>query len=650
MLDWGMENTAHLPQTEVYAHLVAIIASSDDAIISKDLNGNIKSWNPAAERIFGYKAEEAIGRHISLIIPQESLSEEDYILGEIKQGNKVDHFETRRRNKSGNLVDISVTVSPIRNAEGVIIGASKVARDVTLIKEAEKASAYLGAIIESSDDAIISKDLNGFITSWNKSAERIFGYRADEIIGRHVTTIIPAERLKEEDKILTTLQTGDRVDHFETIRRHKDGHLIPVSLTVSPIRDSSGKIVGASKISRDISERVRAEQALIEVSQKKDEFLANMSHELRTPLNVVIGIANLLKSMSDLPPKAVKYIDTLKTSGDNLLNLINDLLDFARLESGLIQIEKIDFDLVELVSNVESLSTVKAQEKGLSLHVEIDPSLHRHFIGDPLRIQQVLTNLISNAVKFTETGSVRLAVQGTYTGGSETTAVTFKISDTGIGIAKDKLDTIFEKFTQADASITRKYGGSGLGLAISKECTTQMHGSIEAQSDIGIGTTFIVTLPLGNTDKASSVEKAAADTGIIPLAVRKHVLLVEDFEPNILVAGEMLESLGYDYDVAKNGFEALKKFSSGQFDVILMDLQMAEMDGIEATRRIRKAEAERGVERTPVIAMTAHVREQDKDLCLEAGMDDFLSKPYDFKTLSQKVSQYVPLDDAKTGS
>lgn len=644
-----MDATPAMPLTEAYAHLAAIIASSDDAIISKDLNGNIKSWNPAAERIFGYTASEAIGRHISLIIPQESLSEEDYILGEIRQGNKVDHFETRRRNKNGTLVDISVTVSPIRNAEGVIIGASKVARDITQIKQAHKTGVHLAAIIESSDDAIISKDLNGFITSWNKSAERIFGYSAQDIVGRHVTTIIPSERLQEEDKILTTLQTGNRVDHFETLRRHKDGHLIPVSLTVSPIRDAAGKIVGASKISRDISERVQAEQALVEASQRKDEFLANMSHELRTPLNVVIGIANLLKSMSDLPPKAVKYVDTLKTSGDHLLTLINDLLDFARLESGLIQIEKIDFDLVGLVNTVASLSGVKAQEKGLELHIDIAPDLHRHFIGDPLRVQQVLTNLVSNAIKFTEAGSVRLLVQGAYQADAPTTAVTFKVIDTGIGIASEKIASVFEKFTQADASITRKYGGSGLGLAISKECVVQMGGEIAAHSDVGVGSTFTVVLPFRNTDKTSHSDAPVGSVAAASAPVRRHVLLVEDFEPNILVAGEMLESLGYDYDVAKNGFEALKKFSSARFDVILMDVQMAGMDGIEATRRIRKLETESGSMRTPVIAMTAHVREQDKDLCLDAGMDDFLSKPYDFKSLGDKVSQYVQSDSALAG-
>jgi PAS domain S-box-containing protein len=317
---------------EAQAYLATIITSSDDAIIGKDLDGNIISWNPGAERILGYTPEEAIGKHISIIIPPNRMSEEDHILGQVRLGKRVDHFETVRRAKDGGLVTLSITVSPIRGENDVIIGASKVARNITDIKMAERATAYLGAIVESSDDAIISKDLNGFVTSWNGSAERIFGYTADEMIGRHITLIIPSERLEEEDKILTTLKAGDRVDHFETYRRHKDGRLVPVSITVSPIRDSAGNVIGASKISRDISERVEAEKALKELSRKKDDFLANMSHELRTPMNAVIGLTYLLKAMDSLPPQAKKFVDTLKISAENLMDLINDLLDFAKIE------------------------------------------------------------------------------------------------------------------------------------------------------------------------------------------------------------------------------------------------------------------------------------------------------------------------------
>jgi PAS domain S-box-containing protein len=626
--------------TEAHAYLAAIISSSDDAIISKDLKGNITSWNPAAARIFGYSEEDAIGKHISLIIPSENMKEEDYILGNIKQGKRIEHFETVRRAKDGKLVSLSITISPIRNSDGIIIGASKVARDISAVKSAERTSAYLGAIIESSDDAIISKDLNGFITSWNKSAERIFGYTAEEVIGRHITIIIPTERLSEEDKILTTLKTGDRVDHFETMRRHKDGHLIPVSLTVSPIRDLRGNIIGASKVSRDISERVKAEQTIKESNRKKDEFLANMSHELRTPMNAVIGLSHLLKNM-DLPEKAQKFVETLKLSADNLMDLINDLLDFAKIESDSFEIEAVEFNLAEQVEKAISVTNVKAQEKELTLYVNYAASLNRYYMGDPLRIHQVLMNLLSNAVKFTDKGSIEVDISGSTDIAAENTLVTIKVSDTGIGIPEDKLQTVFDKFTQADSSITRRYGGSGLGLAISKACVEKMGGVITVDSQLGIGTTFTVALPLANTQKFSSIESFSASAAPIVPVQNKNILLVEDYDPNILVAAAMLEQLGYDYDVAKNGFEALRKFVHGRYDVILMDVQMHELDGLEATRRIRKMEKEKDLSRTPIVAMTAHVREQDKDKCLQAGMDDFIPKPFEPEMLSQKIARYI---------
>ena len=635
--------TPPFPTAIANDYLAAIVSSSDDAIISKDLNGNITSWNPAAERIFGYLSDEAIGKHISIIIPPESLKEEDYILGQIKQGKRVDHFQTVRRKKDGQSVDLSVTISPIRDSEGTIIGASKVARDTTTIQAAERASAYLSAIIESSDDAIISKDLNGFITSWNKSAERIFGYTAEEVIGRHITLIIPAERLKEEDKILTTLKTGNRVDHFETLRRNKNGNLVPVSITVSPIRDSAGNIVGASKVSRDISDRITAEEAIKDNNRKKDEFLANMSHELRTPMNAVIGLSHLFLRM-ELPEQAKKFVDTLKISADSLMDLINDLLDFAKIESDSFQVETIEFNLAEQLEKAISVINVRAHEKNLVLYVNYAPSLNRYYMGDPLRIHQVLMNLLSNAVKFTDKGSIEIDISGTDDPETASTLVTFKVSDTGIGIQPEKLDTIFEKFTQADASITRRYGGSGLGLAISKACVEKMGGTITVDSQQAIGTTFTVTLPLKNTQKSSSIESFSANTAPKGPVHNKNVLLVEDYEPNVLVASSMLEQLGYDYDVAPNGFEALRKFIHGKYDVILMDVQMHELDGLEATRRIRKIEAEKNRARTAIIAMTAHVREQDKDKCLDAGMDDFIPKPFDPMVLAQKIAQYIHLD------
>jgi PAS domain S-box-containing protein len=636
-----MKRTRKIPKhLDAQAYLAAIISSSDDGIISKDLTGNITSWNPAAERIFGYSAEEAIGRHISMLIPADLLSEEDYILGQVRDGKNVTHFETKRRRKNGTLIDISVTVSPIKNSKGKIVGASKIARDITELREADRVSAYLGAIVESSDDAIISKDLNGYITSWNKSAERIFGYTEDEVVGKHITLLIPSERASEEDSLLTTLKTGQRVDHFETVRRHKDGHEVFVSLTVSPIKDRNGNLIGASKVSRDITERLQSQEALKEVSRKKDEFIANMSHELRTPMNAVIGLTSILKKIDGMPDQASKFIDTLELSADNMMALINDLLDLAKIESGGFDIDNIEFSLAEEIAKAVSIINVKAQEKGLKLFVNFAPTADRQYIGDPLRIHQVIMNLLSNAVKFTEQGSIEVYVDGAKRKDNNVIDLTIKVEDTGIGIPTDKLESIFDKFTQADSSITRRYGGSGLGLSITHAIITKLGGTITVKSELGRGTSFLVEIPLKSY--GSKVKDAGLEEKDVEIAAsNRDVLLVEDYEPNIIVASTMLESLGFNYDIARNGHEALGAFSHGKYDVILMDVQMHDLDGLEATRRIRKIEENKGLNKTPIIAMTAHVRENDKAKCLEAGMDDFLPKPFDFALLAQKIQNYI---------
>ncbi|HEY7516645.1 MAG TPA: PAS domain S-box protein, partial [Methylomirabilota bacterium] len=281
------------------ARLAAIVESSDDIIVSETLDGIITSWNPAAARIFGWTAAEAIGRHITLIIPEERRAEADDVLARIRRGDRVDHFETVRVTKDGRLVDVSISISPVRDGAGRVVGASKIARDISERRRAEIAQARLAAIVASSDDVIVSKTLDGIITSWNPTAERVFGWTATEAIGQHITLIIPPERRPEEDDVLARIRRGERVDHFETVRVTKDGRRIDLSITVSPLRDGAGRVVGASKIARDISDRRRLEEERASLlaseraarqhaealSRAKDELLATVSHELRTPLN-----------------------------------------------------------------------------------------------------------------------------------------------------------------------------------------------------------------------------------------------------------------------------------------------------------------------------------------------------------------------------
>ncbi len=489
-------------------------------------------------------------------------------------------------------------------------------------EDSAEVRAYLAAIVNSSDDVIISKNLDGVITSWNRAAAKLFGYSPDEAIGKHIGLIVPPEKMEEEYELLDKVRSGEPIDHFETLRRTRDGHLIDVSLTVSPIRDERGKVIGISKVARDISDRKKSEQLLLQANRRRDEFLANMSHELRTPMNAIIGLSHILSLSDVLRPRDQQCVAMLRQSADGLLVLINDLLDFSKIDQGVIEIENVEFNLAEVVGNVVKLLGVRAREKGFDVHLDYDPATGDTYVGDPFRVQQVLNNLVGNAVKFTDHGGITVSVRP---GDNRVWhGVIIEVTDTGIGVPAEKLDLIFEKFTQADSSMTRKYGGSGLGLSISKALAERMDGDITAISTPGFGSTFTVRLPLarGATAAAGEGEAAGLERG------RCNVLIVDDYEPNVLVVSSLLDQMGFSHDVAHSGMEALRKVTVTDFEVVLMDVQMPGMDGYECTRRIREMEHEKGQPAVPIIAMTAHVRAVDRSACLEAGMTDFIAKPF----------------------
>lgn len=473
------------------ATLAAIVDSSDDAIISKTLNGIITSWNRSATKMFGYKEEEAIGRHISLIIPPDCLVEEELIIENIIKGEKIDHFETVRIAKDGTEKFISLTVSPVKNRNGDVIGASKVARDITYKDQHEEKKAILAAIVNSSDDAIISKTLQGIITSWNNAAFKMFGYTEEEAIGKHISLIIPKDRMDEETKIIESLRKGEKVDHFETIRVAKDGTPSDISLTISPIKDRRGKVIGASKIARDITLRKEAEKQrnlytkrLQEVNKYKDEFMIMASHELKTPLTVIMANLQVLHEMMENDPNTF-FVERVLKQVDKLAELISNLLNVSKMEAGQLQLKSTLFDLNELLEE----QVINLQQTAKNHHIIYSKNQKRLMVNaDREKIEQVVINLINNAIKYSrKPGKIKVnAVKNK-------DVIKVEVEDDGIGIPEKDLENIFLRFFRVSGSAST-FSGSGVGLYISSEIIKNHGGKIWAESKLGKGSIFHFSL------------------------------------------------------------------------------------------------------------------------------------------------------------
>ncbi len=379
----------------------------------------------------------------------------------------------------------------------------------------------------------------------------------------------------------------------------------------------------------------QARDVAFRAAQVKSEFLANMSHEIRTPMNAVLGTVAMLME-AGLEPEQQSLARTIERSGRDLLTIINDILDFSKLEAGKLRIENIVFDLQETVEGVVALLTAKAEAKQIRLRAKIADGTPQHVTGDPGRLRQVLTNLIDNAIKFTEQGFVMVHL-APEPGPEGVSPVSFTIRDSGIGIPDDKLASIFEKFTQADTSTTRKFGGTGLGLTICRQLAELMGGGITAASDPGHGSTFTLTIPFERPAPASA---PAASAATVPSRLAGRVLLAEDYPANQRIARWMLERLGLEVTVAEHGQQVLDHLKVGTFDLILMDCQMPEMDGYDATQAIRTSAAPYAG--LPIIAMTAAALATDRDRCLAVGMNDYISKPVQQEDLARTLAKWLP--------
>lgn len=681
----------------VSARLGAIVQSSDDIIISKNLNGIITSWNTAAEKILGFTATEAIGKHISLIIPPERLSEESEIISKIKEGTRISHFETVRMKKNGDMIELSITVSPIKDKDGKTIGASKIARDISerkvnemlLAEEREaletlnKLSPKIAASLDlkelvqlATDEAtklvganfgaffynVTNDDGKAFLLytlsgAARESFEHMGMPRATALFGptfRGQGTIMSADIKKDP-------RYGLSGPHFGMPK----GHLPVTSYLAAPVVSRSGEVIGGlffghrdagvftdrgARLAEGIAamaavgidnarlyDQVKANQTRAEeASRSKSDFLATMSHEIRTPMNAIVGISHILESSAT--EKQIQYVKTLKSAADSLLVLINDLLDISKIEAKGFELEEIPFSIKPIFTEIHDLLGVKARDKDIDFIVdssEADPFV---FMGDSVRLKQIVSNLCSNALKFTEKGSVHL--KASVNSNDERTArLSITVKDTGIGIAPEKTDMIFEKFTQADTSINRLYGGTGLGLSISKALAEAMGGHILVDSVLGEGSTFIVTVPFKISENRTPQPVLAA-TKDAELKKSAHILLVEDYEPNIVVASAFLDMFGYTHDVARNGLAAIDKIQQLVYDLVLMDMQMPGMNGFEATAAIRALD-NKNLANMPIIGMTAHAMAGDREKCLRAGMDDYIAKPFNPAELREKIGAVI---------
>jgi PAS domain S-box-containing protein len=484
---------------------------------------------------------------------------------------------------------------------------------------------------------------HGVITLINPAALEILGLDHEAALGRVAHEMFHSHAVNdhlplEQCPIYRNVQAGHTYQGEEWFS-HRHGRLIPVEVAATPLLED-GVMVGSVTAFRDITARKEVEKALREAKQAaeeasrtKGEFLANMSHEIRTPMNGIIGLTDIVLD-TPLSAEQRDYLTLVKRSADNLLTIINDILDFSKIEAGRLLVESVPFDLHDSIEEKVRSLDLSAREKGLVLRSHIAPGLPRMWLGDPVRLNQILFNLVGNALKFTEQGEVVVSV-----GRESDGALHFTISDTGVGIAPDQIERIFLPFSQADGSVTRRFGGTGLGLTITRRLVELMGGRIWVESTPGAGSRFHFTLDLAVATEQENVGAGTTVnlTGAAAAGPSLALLLAEDNPVNQRLALAVLEKMGHRVTLAENGREAVAAWREGSFDLMLMDVQMPEMDGVEATQLIRAEEARTGRSRTPILAVTANAMAGDRERLLAAGMDDYISKPFKVDTLRDAV-------------
>ncbi len=662
------------------ARLATIVENSRDAIIGEALDGTIVTWNPAAEQMFGYSADEVIGRPLApLLLPPERISEDEDLLERVARGELGSTLETQRRHKQGHLIDVAITCSLIRESDGEILAAAKLMHDISDRLRAERylkefnarleqqvsqrtaelsrlAGLLQGVLNASSEVSIIATDTEGTIMVFNRGAERLLGYQSgdavgmlsilslheqDEISRRGEALSAEVGRVVQGLEVLCLKADNEGAETREWTYIRQDGSAVPVSMIMTAIRTAEGEAIGYLSIAQDITERLRSSEELRaatvaaeRANAAKSLFLANMSHEIRTPMNAVIGVAHLLQS-TPLNEEQRNLLGKLEIAGRSLLGIINDILDIAKIEAGEMRLESRPFSLRQVLRELGELFSPQAEAKGLDFTLEGLDELPGQVMGDSLRISQILMNLVGNAMKFTATGgiTVRVACQKE---GAARARVSLTVIDTGCGIAADVVDQLFSPFTQADTSTTRRFGGTGLGLSVVRGLAEQMGGSAGVRSELGQGSEFWVCVPM---------EIAQTDLDATATARSLEVVVVDDSEADRQQLARHCRGLGWRVRTLDSG-EALLDLLGERVqhglqlpDVLLVDWQMPGLDGVAV---LEESARTLGANRLPSsLLVSAHELDGYVRAAGSGLVDQALRKPVDSSSLFNAVNSAV---------
>ncbi|XDD47932.1 MHYT domain-containing protein [Leptospira sp. WS39.C2] len=630
------------------SRLRAIIETAADAIVMINTQGIVQEFNVTAERMFGWSAKDIIGKNVKILMPSPFREEHDgYLSSYLNTGEaKIigSGRETIALRKDGTTFPIRLAIGHTKlPQDDIFVGLISDISERILIENALKDNEEQLKSFIQNIPGVVYRCLNDEYWTSVFLSDAIYslsGYPAREFLEpNRIRTFSDIIHPEDREHVSNTIQNAiDISDTFVLNYRivHKSGDIRWVLEYGGLVYDENKEVKFLDGVILDNTDRRMIEEALIESKEKaemasitKTTFLANMSHEIRTPMNAIIGFTEVLLA-DQIPLQQKKHLETIRNSAKSLLRLLNDILNSAKLDKGAVELEIVDFSLLSLVDQVSSTFVMEAKKKGLDFSTQFSSELADYYKGDSLRIRQILTNLIGNAIKFTKDGQINLSVA------PNGSSVVFHIHDTGIGIAEDRLEKIFEPFTQADVSMSRKFGGTGLGTTISKQLVELMGGKIWVESKLGEGSDFYFSLPL----LKGNLETLIQDKELQPLPNLK-VLIVDDVKQNVELIQILLETNGHQVEIANNGLEAFLSFQSNSFDLVLMDIQMPEMDGLEATKQIRIFESNHNLSQTPIIALSASVFEEDKQQAKLAGMNGFVSKPIDVDELYHEISKWI---------